>query len=116
MLRHTAGDHVKIYKTFLPKVTLQIGKKKLLELKRLKILYRGHVISDLMESSPPERWGQFYWVLGDLKFTPNTYPRGGELTRWGTFLLKVFFPEQYYYIKGILICKMNCNLKLKKSV
>ena len=53
--------NVKIYKTFLPKVTLQIGKKKLLELKRLKILYRGHVISDFMESSPQKDGGNFIW-------------------------------------------------------
>ena len=31
-------------KVFLQKVTLQSGRKKLLGLKKLKILYRGHVI------------------------------------------------------------------------
>ena len=73
MLRHTAGDHVKIYKTFLPKVTLQIGKKKLLELKRLKILYRGHVISDLMESSPHKDGGNFIgsWETLNSHLTPT---------------------------------------------
>ena len=31
-------------KVFLQKITLQSGRKKLLGLKKLKILYRGHVI------------------------------------------------------------------------
>ena len=37
------GDRVRIskYKTFLPKATLQIGLKKYLLLKKLKILFRG---------------------------------------------------------------------------
>ena len=35
------------YKIFLQKVTLQIGLKKYLRLKQLKILCRGHVINDL---------------------------------------------------------------------
>ena len=34
-------------KNFLEKVTLQIGQKKFLWLKKLKILCRGHVINDL---------------------------------------------------------------------
>ena len=36
------GDYVR--KTFLQKVTLQIGLKKFLSLKNLKILYREHTI------------------------------------------------------------------------
>ena len=42
-------DHVRIskYKKFLQKVTFHIGLKKILWLKKLKILCRGHVIEDL---------------------------------------------------------------------
>ena len=44
-------------KTFLQKVTLHIGLKKFLWLKKLKILYRGHVINDL---NGEEITGTFY--------------------------------------------------------
>ena len=44
-------------KIVLQKVTLQIGQKKLLWLKKLKILCRGHVINDLNEE---EIVGTFY--------------------------------------------------------
>ena len=33
-------------KTFLQKVTFQIGLQKFLRLKKLKILFRGHVVND----------------------------------------------------------------------
>ena len=40
------GDHLRIskYKTFLLKYILQIGLKKLLWLKKLKILFHGHIL------------------------------------------------------------------------
>ena len=44
-------------KIVLQKVTLQIGQKKLLWLKKLKILCRGHVINDLNQE---EIVGTFY--------------------------------------------------------
>ena len=44
-------------KIVLQKVTLQIGQKKLLWLKKLKILCRGHVINDLNQE---EIAGTFY--------------------------------------------------------
>ena len=44
-------------KTFLQKVTLHIGLKKFLWLKKLKILYCGHVINDL---NGEEITGTFY--------------------------------------------------------
>ena len=45
------------YKNILEKVSFQIGLKKLLQLQKLKILCRGHVISDLKSE---EIVGTFY--------------------------------------------------------
>ena len=46
-------------KTFLQKVTLQIGLKRILWLKRLKLLYRGHILlMILMEKNLSERFNK----------------------------------------------------------
>ena len=50
------------------------------------------------------KFSTFFWGGDNAGFPPNPLN--------STFLLKIFFSEQYHDIKNALTYKVNCNLKL----